>query len=120
MNIKDALAAQHLQLERVTQKYIKKGGAPYHLLQEHNCRLIINIKLTNQKKQTMPRFVAWDGKTVHDHPYVIRVNKTTDRTDPTKSKMVFQQLYKKEGFHSFQVTNVFMLVNRENREMKSL
>ena len=53
LNIKDALAAQDLQLERVTGKYIKKGGAPYHLLQEHNCRLIINIKLTNQKKQTM-------------------------------------------------------------------
>ena len=48
-NIKHALADNGLILQRVGGKYIKKGGAPFHLLKERNCRIIVNIKLTNKK-----------------------------------------------------------------------
>ena len=44
-NIKHALADNGLILQRVGGKYIKKGGAPFHLLKERNCKIIVNIKL---------------------------------------------------------------------------
>ena len=66
IDISNALSAHGLMLERVAAKYIRKGRAPFHLLQENDCRLVINIKLTNLEGRTMCHFVAWDGKVIYD------------------------------------------------------
>ena len=106
-----ALVRHGMWLERVGRMYNKKGGYPYHLLQEYDCKLIIHIKLTNTKKQDMNHCIAWDGTTLHDQPQSIKVNDTFDRhpTKPHYAKKVFNKLYPKDKFHSWQITNVFQL-----------
>ena len=103
-----ALAQHHMYLERVTHEYNKRGGHPYHLFKEHECKLIVLVKLTNTKKQCMNHCIAWDGITVHDHPFSIKVNNTYDRRKHL-AKNVFKKLYPKNQFHSWQITNVFRL-----------
>ena len=94
-------------------EYIRKGGAPFHLLQEQDCSLIIHIKLTDLKYRTMSYFVAWDGIFIYGKPFNSQVNKTQDRTNPERSKMVFSKLYPKSEFSSWQITAVFQLVSRQ-------
>ena len=57
-NTSDALAKNGLILEHVGAKYIQKGRAPFHLLQEHDYRLSVNVKLTNLEGKTMSHFMA--------------------------------------------------------------
>ena len=108
-DITKALASHGLMLERVSGKYILKGGAPFHLLQEHDCRLVIHIKLTNLKSETWSHFVGWDGSVIYDRPFTSKVNNTRDRTNPEASKMAFAKLYPKAEFSSWQITSVFKL-----------
>ena len=110
-----ALAKHGMRLERVGKKYNKKGGYPYHLLKEDDCKLIIHIKLTNTKKQQMNHCIAWDGAMLHDQPHSIRVNNAYDRK-PRFANKVFEKLYPKDKFLSFQITNVFQLQLAEQRE----
>ena len=105
-----ALKAHGMILELVSNEYHKKGGAAFHLVQECQCRLIVNIKLTNNKKQIISHFVAWDGKTIHDRPYMSVVNNTYDRAHKEGSNNVFGKLYKKSVFHSWQITSIYRLV----------
>jgi hypothetical protein len=105
----NALAGHGMWLERVGKNYNKKGGYHYHLLQEYKCNLIIHIKLTNTRKQNMFHCVSWDGKTIHDQPQSIKVNDTYDRRNPHLAKNVFNKLYPKDQFLSWQITNVFQL-----------
>jgi hypothetical protein len=86
-DLTNALATHGLSLFPVSGEYIKKGGAPYHLLQEHQCKLVINLRLTDLDGVSMSHFVAWDGDCIHDRPYTSKVNNTYDRTNPEKSKL---------------------------------
>jgi len=106
-----ALSLFGMTLERVSERFHRTGGPAFHLMQEHECRLIINIKLTNHSKQTMSHFVAWDGKVIHDRPHESRVNNTSDRADFQGSKSVFRKLYNKKKFLSWQITNVYELAH---------
>ena len=103
----DALSKHGMELKSVTGAYNKRGGAAYYLLQEQKCNLIINIKLTNEKKEIMSHFVAWDGQLIYDRPKNIKVNERTDRSNEENSKMVFDKLF--NGF-SWQITNIYKLV----------
>ena len=87
-----------------------KGGAPFHILQEHKCRMIINIKLTSLEGLTMSHFVAWDGKVIYDRPFTSHVSKIRDRESPEKSNMAFARLYPKSEFKNWQITTVYQLV----------
>ena len=106
---KKALAPHGMWLERVGKNYNKKGGYPYHLLQEYKCNLIIHIKLTNIRKQNMFHCISWDGTTIHDQPQSIKVNDTYDRRKPHLARKVFDKLYPKNKFLSWQITNVFQV-----------
>ena len=68
-DIQGALTRQGL----IREAYMQKGGAPFYLFQEHKCKLVIKIKLTNHEGQDMVHFVAWDGKVIHDQPYSLKV-----------------------------------------------
>ena len=107
-DVATALGRHSLVLTRVAQKYQQPGGYPYHLFKEHDCHLILRIKLTNRKKESVHHFVAWDGSTIYDHPYMSKVNQTTDRRTPESSKKVFTKMYSKEGF-TCQITNIYSL-----------
>ena len=98
-----------LSLERVSHRYNKKGGYPYHLLQETDCNLIIHIRLTDMKGEAISHFVAWNGKVIIDHPKSSKVNDTTDRTDQEKSNLAFGKLYPTTKFLSWQITSVYAL-----------
>ena len=108
-SVNEALTEFGMVLRPVTGQYRKEGGLPYHLLQEHDCKLVINIKLTNTQGQTMNHSVAWDGNIIHDHPKICIVNRTTDREYWDSSNAVFHKLYPKKFFSSWQITNVFLL-----------
>ena len=104
-----ALSIHGLYLISVNGLYHRKGGTPIHLLKERLCDLIINIKLTNRENEDMNHFVAWDGDVIHDRPHLCKVNDTSDRTDKG-SRKVFDKLYSKRNFHSWQITKVYRLI----------
>ncbi len=80
-------------------------------MQELQCRLVINIKLTNRKKEVMSHFISWDGMTLYDQPQMSIVNNTYDRAHEKGSKNVFEKLYKKTDFLSWQITGIYRLEN---------
>ena len=84
-----------------------------HLLKELDCNIIVNIKLTNSKGETMSHFVAWDGNFIYDKPFSSKVNNSHDRTSRIMSKLAFGKLYPKPKFREWQITQVFELVERK-------
>jgi hypothetical protein len=107
----EALKGHGMILRVVSKEYHKKGGAAFHLMQELQCRLVINIKLTNRKKEVMSHFISWDGMTLYDQPQMSIVNNTYDRAHEKGSKNVFEKLYKKTDFLSWQITGIYRLEN---------
>jgi hypothetical protein len=101
-----ALMPHGIYLHPISKKYHQLGGPEFNLLQEKDCRLIINVKLTNVKKQHMYHFVAWDGKVVHDDPQSVSVE-ALDRATSKTCRAVFDKLYKKDEFHSWQICSVY-------------
>ena len=106
----NALASHGMVLNRASKRYMREGGAPFHLLQEQKCRLVIQIKLTNHDNQTMCHFVSWDGHTIHDSPYNSKVNDTFDRASKKGSDNVFEKMYRRD-FKNWQITNVYDLLD---------
>ena len=93
----------------VTDRYIKKGGILFHLLQELDCRFVIKVKLTmNDGSGVAHHFFAYDGTTLHDEPKSIKPSRG-DRSEKENCLSIFQELFPKEQFSDFEVTNVFEL-----------
>ena len=104
------LANHQIWLERMNEKYIRKGGAPYHILQSRNSKLIIHVKLTTcPKRKVLHHFVAWDGTHIIDNPHNCWVNKTTDRIDSHSCKAAFGKIFPKNEFLAWQIIGVFEL-----------
>ena len=98
-----------LFLNPVTYRYRKKGGIPYHLLKDSDCRLVIKVKLTMRDSSGVANhFFAYDGTTLHDEPDSIKPSRD-DRSKEENCLSIFQQLFPKERFSNFRVTNVFEL-----------
>jgi hypothetical protein len=112
-DVNKALDPHGMTLVPVSEQYLKKGGAPFHLLQERDCKLVVNAKLTDPEGDTISHFVAWDGQYITDPHYRLRskVNDTTDRTDKEKSKLAFAKLFPSTEFASWQITSVYQLTN---------
>ena len=108
-DLANALRVHGLSLVPVSGEYRKKGGVEFNLLQERQCKLVINLRLTDLDGDAMSHFVAWDGDCIHDRPYLSKVNNTYDRTNPEKSKLAFAKLFKPTEFQSWQVTSVYRL-----------
>ena len=87
----------------------QENGAPFHLLQEYRCQIVINIIIVNLKQQTMSHFIAWDGSHIHDQGYVSIVD-TRDRSNEEESNKVFEELYNKQNILSWQISKVHKLV----------
>ena len=92
LRINNALTTQGLILNQVNGRYIKKHGAPYNLLQERKCRLIIGIKLTSLDGRPMYHFVGWDGAVIYDKPFANKVSDFRDRSSAQLSNLVFAKL----------------------------
>jgi hypothetical protein len=105
----NALSAHGLSLVPVSGEYRKKGGVEFNLLQERQCKLGINLRLTDLDGDAMSHILAWDVECIHDRPYLSKVNNTYDRTNPEKSKLTFGKLFKETDFQSWQVTSVYRL-----------
>ena len=86
-DVSPALARQCFKLISVGGSYHKKNGAPFHLLQEYQCQIVINIILVNLKQQTMYHFIVWDDSHLYDQGYVSIVN-TRDRSNEEESSKV--------------------------------
>ena len=108
--IEYALTTHGLLLKPVSDQYIQTGGAPFHLLKEHDCKLIINTKLTNLEDKPMSHFVAWEGKIITNHPQSIIVNNTSDHRNPEMSNLFFKKIYPKTKFLSWHITSVYQLI----------
>jgi len=107
----EALKPHRMLLKPVSKEYHQNGGAAFHLMKERQCKLVINIKLTNTKNQVMSHFISWDGKTLYDQPEMSIVNDTYDRHEKG-SKKVFEKLYKKTDFRSWQITSIYRLESK--------
>ena len=108
-DLTNALSAHGLSLVPVSGEYRKKGGVEFNLLQERQCKLVINLRLTDLDGDPMSHFVAFDGECIHDRPYISKVNSTYDRTNPEKSKLAFGKLFPKTEFTLWQITSVYRL-----------
>jgi hypothetical protein len=108
-DLANALAAHGLSLVPVSGDDRKKGGIEFNLLQERQCKLVTNLRITDLDGDAMSHFVAFDGECIHDRPYISKVNNTYDRTNPEKSKLAFAKLFKPTEFQSWQITSVYRL-----------
>ena len=108
-SINDALEPFNMDLVPVTHLYNQPGGLPYHILQQQHCKLVIRIKLSNLKNQTVYHSVGWDGSIIHDHPKMCIVNRTKDRRYWDDSNAVFDRLYPKKFFMGWQIATVYRL-----------
>ena len=108
-DLANALSVHGLSLVPVSGEYRKKGGVEFNLLQERQCKLVINVRLTDLDGDPMLHFVAFDGDCIYDRPYLSKVNNTYDRTNPEKSKLAFAKLFKPTEFQSWQITSVYRL-----------
>ena len=79
------------------------------MLQKHNCKLVVSIKLTNLKGKESFHSVDWDNKVITDSPHNYVVNETYDRTNSEKSRLAFLKLYPLTEFKSWQITSVYEL-----------
>ena len=61
-DILDALTSHGLELVPVGGNYHKTGGAHFHLMNERECSLVVNIKLTNPEGWPISHFVLGMGK----------------------------------------------------------
>ena len=83
--IVSALASHRLRLLRVNGEYIRKGGAPFHILQRRECKLIVKIKLVHIDGEASNHFVAWDGLDIYDEPFLCKITRN-DRKDAKKAR----------------------------------
>ena len=98
-----------MKLNPVTDRYRKEGGILFHLLKDSDCRLVIKVKLTMRDGSGVANhFFAYDGTTLHDEPDSIKPSRADRKEENCLS--IFQQLFPKERFSNFRVTNVFELV----------
>lgn len=108
-DLKDTLSRLGLCLKRVTGEYKKVDCLPsYLLLKEEKCKLVIHVNLTDADGNAISHFIAWDGTTVFDHPYNLRINKTTDRMNESNSQQAFEKLFTR-SYLAWNITSVFRL-----------
>ena len=58
LTIEHALTTHVLLLKPVSGQCIQADGAPFHLLKEHDCKLIITIKLANLEDKPFPTWLV--------------------------------------------------------------
>ena len=98
-----------MMLEPVTNRYKKKGGLLYNLLQDLDSRLVIKVVLTMCDGGIANHLIAYDGTTLHDGvPHSIKPHRD-DRRKKRNCLATFKKLYPTEKYSAFQVTNVFKL-----------
>ena len=115
-DLKNELDRLGLSLERAPE-YFKKGHTAAHLLlQERTCKLVVHVHLTDADENKISHFVAWDGSTVIDHPYNVKVNSSSDRSSPVKSQEAFDKLFKRY-YKKWQITSVHRLRQRNTHEI---
>ena len=110
-DIKGALLRYGLATRVVSQKYIKKKGAAFHLFQEDDCKLLIRLILKNKEDVSMGHFVGYDGNVVYDKPEVLEINREEDNLDRWDDcKEIFGTLYPKTEFNSWQIVGVYEFI----------
>ena len=105
-DISGPLAKHRIRLQRVSGAYLCKGGAPFHLFNRQECKLIVAVRLVNREGRAWTHFVAWDGRTIHDRPYSVEVA-FRDCRNPKSSKVAFGKLFPRPEFARWQITGVF-------------
>ena len=78
-----------MMLEPVTNRYKKKGGLLYNLLQDLDSRLVIKVVLTMCDGGIANHFIAYDGTTLHDVPHSIKPHRD-DRRKKNKNLQLFR------------------------------
>ena len=109
-NLRPRLAPLGVSFQHVSGRYLREGGAPYHLFKETACKLIICLDLDDTKGRLCKHAVAFDGRVVHDKPLSAQVNLTWDRASTTSSNNVFLGLFPKSEFRRWHIVRVFELL----------
>ena len=109
-NFRPRLAPLGVSFEHVSGRYLREGGAPFHLFKETACKLIIFLHLYDTKDRLCKHAVAFDGRVVHDKPLSAQVNLTWDRASTKSSNDVFQKLFPESEFWRWNIVNVFELL----------
>ena len=109
-NLRPCLAPLGVSFEHVSGRYLREGGAPFHLFKETACKLIIFLHLYDTKDRLCKHAVAFDGRVVHDKPLSAQVNLTWDRASTEASNNVFKKLFPESEFRRWNIVNVFELL----------
>ena len=106
----NALAHHGMTFKHVTAEF-NHGCRAFNLFQVHqsqSCKLIVVLRLWQHKWYT-DHCIAWDGCTLHDHPYSATLLRG-DRSNNETCMAVFERLYPKNEYSRWQITQVFELV----------
>ena len=104
------LAPLGVKVEHVSGRYLREGGALYHLFKETTCKIIFCLDLEDTKGRLCKHVVAFDGRVVHDIPLSAQVNLTWDRALTESSNNVFKKLFPESEFRRWNIVNVFELL----------
>ena len=102
-----------IRVERVTSRYMRKGGGPLHLLQstkKEKCKLLIQIQMVDLEGDVLRHCVAFDGRVIYDNPSDVTVNLTWDRETKDSCDRAFGKLFPREEFQRWQIIGVFELI----------
>ena len=112
------LSQYGIGLQTVTSMYHhRSGGIAYNVIQEHQCKLILRIKLTNLGNGVSYHVVAWDGTFIYDRPVMSKVSPINDRKTVARARAVFSKLYRK--FKDWRIIHVYKLVDVAVEERQS-
>ena len=75
-SLRPRLAPLGVSFEHVSSRYLREGGAPFHLFRETSCKLLICLHLNDTKGRLCKHAVAFDGRVVHEKPLSAKVNLT--------------------------------------------
>jgi len=106
--INSAIKKFGYSLNNANGLYMRKGGPAFLIFQEHQCKLILQMKLLNSQNERMSHFVAWDGELLRDQQQSLIIE-TADRTNKHSINIALKKLF--PGFKEHQITSVYDLVN---------
>jgi hypothetical protein len=79
-------------------------------------QLVLNVTLINLKVKKISHGVVWDGKMVHDTPFVYMFNTMEDQINLMKSNFVFKSLFPDSVFPTLQIPIVNKLEHYDGNQ----
>ena len=81
------------------------------MIQFKTCKIIVKLRLTLPDGRVTHHCIGWDVAVLWDHPHMMIVNNSSDRTSRSTAGAIFNRLYPKCEFAKWLVIHAFAICN---------